>query len=335
MKSLLNFPIYGGCLEPWGGLEGLETRLKESGLDGLELVWGGEEMHCPVPGRLRPGYHLTFFPDWLDFWREDTRRLEEKFGSREVWTAFYGGPGPETLLDLYRADLDRAEALGAEYVVFHVSDVSIEEGYTYRWRHSDAEVIDAAAALANQIFADRKGPMALLLENQWWPGFTFTEPELTGRLLEAIRWENKGIVLDTGHLLNTEPGLESQAEGLSYIEAMLDRHGDLAGAVRALHLHKSLSGPYVRTNTGFLPEALPEDYFRRFERSYAHVLQIDRHEPWTVPEVAGLVGRVAPEWLIHELAGENPEKRIQALRCQLEALRKGGESLGDKGHFYN
>ena len=38
------------------------------------------------------------------------------------------------------------------------------------------------------------GNMALefLVENQWWPGFTFTEPEETVRLLEGIRLQGKG-----------------------------------------------------------------------------------------------------------------------------------------------
>ena len=34
--------------------------------------------------------------------------------------------------------------MGARYVVFHVSDVSVEEGFTYHWRHTHEEVIDAA-----------------------------------------------------------------------------------------------------------------------------------------------------------------------------------------------
>ena len=47
------------------------------------------------------------------------------------------GLNPEILLKQYQQDLERAASLNAEYVVFHVSDVSIEEGYTYRWLHSN------------------------------------------------------------------------------------------------------------------------------------------------------------------------------------------------------
>ena len=159
-----------------------------------------------MPQALHVGYHLTFYPDWLDFWRGDRAALTEKFGSEEVWRSFYGGPeGRETLLRLYREDLDRAVTWGARYVVFHVSDVSVEEGFTYHWRHTHEEVIDAAAEVINLLLGDRAWPFDFLVENQWWPGFTFTEPELTRRLLDGIRAERKGIMLDIGHLMNCAP----------------------------------------------------------------------------------------------------------------------------------
>lgn len=87
--------------------------------------------------------------------------------------------------------------LGAHYVVFHVSDVSLEEGYTYRWLHTNQEVIDAAVEVVNLILGEERWPFEFLVENQWWPGFTFTEPEETARLLEGIRFAGKGILLDT------------------------------------------------------------------------------------------------------------------------------------------
>lgn len=89
-------------------------------------------------------------------------------------------------------------ALDAAYVVFHVTDVSVEENYTYRWLHTNEEIIDAAAELINLLLGDAEWPFAFLVENQWWPGFTLTEPENTSCLLEGIRYPRKGILLDTG-----------------------------------------------------------------------------------------------------------------------------------------
>ena len=134
MDTLMSLPMTASVLTEYGDLE---EACRSCGCDGLEVVWGGEELPCTVPQALHVGYHLTFYPDWLDFWRGDRAALTEKFGSEEVWRSFYGGPeGRETLLRLYREDLDRAVTWGARYVVFHVSDVSVEEGFTYHWRSS-------------------------------------------------------------------------------------------------------------------------------------------------------------------------------------------------------
>lgn len=190
MDTLMSLPMTASVLTEYGDLE---EACRSCGCDGLEVVWGGEELPCTVPQALHVGYHLTFYPDWLDFWRGDRAALTEKFGSEEVWRSFYGGPeGRETLLRLYREDLDRAVTWGARYVVFHVSDVSVEEGFTYHWRHTHEEVIDAAAEVINLLLGDRAWPFDFLVENQWWPGFTFTEPELTRRLLDGIRAERAG-----------------------------------------------------------------------------------------------------------------------------------------------
>ena len=223
MDTLMSLPMTASVLTEYGDLE---EACRSCGCDGLEVVWGGEELPCTVPQALHVGYHLTFYPDWLDFWRGDRAALTEKFGSEEVWRSFYGGPeGRETLLRLYREDLDRAVTWGARYVVFHVSDVSVEEGFTYHWRHTHEEVIDAAAEVINLLLGDRAWPFDFLVENQWWPGFTFTEPELTRRLLDGIRAERKGIMLDIGHLMNCDTSLRTLEEGADYVHRMLDRHG--------------------------------------------------------------------------------------------------------------
>lgn len=308
-------------LDECGGPSALGPLCLESGLDGLEVIWGGEPLPTDVPRSLHVGYHLTFFPDWLDFWRGDRRALARKFGSQEVWRSFYGGAeGPETLLRLYREDLDRAAAWGAEYVVFHVSDVSVEEGYTYRWEHSHREVIDAAVTCINLLLDGRAPTFAFLMENQWWPGLTFTMPDLTARLLEGVGYENKGLLLDTGHLMNANLALNTQEEGVEYLLEMLDRHGALSRFVRGIHLHQSLSGAYVRSHTGALPQPWPEDYWQRYSRGYAHVLRIDTHRPWTSPAVRRVVERVEPQWLVHELAAPSCAERLRLAAVQERAL---------------
>lgn len=322
MYELLSLPLDAQTLAEYAHMQELSQELHELSCDGIEAIWGGEDLPADLPEGLAVGYHLTFFPDWLDFWREDKRALAEKFGSLDTVRAFYGGWGAEHLLAQYRADLARAKALGAKYVVFHVSDVSIEEGYTYRWLHESREVIDASAQIINQLLPTQDAGFLFLMENQWWPGLTFTEPRLTERLLDAVRYPGKGLLLDTGHLMNTNLTLSTQAQGAAYIRRMLEAHGELCRYLRGVHLHQSLSGAYVRAHTGKLPQTLPAEYFARFSESYRHILRIDRHEPWTDASVRDLIEQIAPEYLVHELPGRKRAARQEAVLTQRTALHQ-------------
>ena len=323
MIQSINFPLCTVTLAAYGGWGALRRSLDALGIDGIEGIWGGEAIPADLlPGMLQ-GYHLTFTPDWLDFYRWDTAALCHKFGSLAAARAFYGG-GPETLLEQYRADLARAMELGAHYVVFHVSDVSIEEGYTVRWFHSDEAVIDASVELINALLDGVAPDFDFLVENQWWPGFTFTDPKQTERLLDAIPYEKAGIMLDTGHLMNACTTLRTQAEGAAYILRIVQQQGSLAKAIRGVHLHQSLSGEYVQAHTGRLPDDLPQDYIERFCASYAHILQIDRHQPWTDPAICPVLEQINPAYLTHELAASSNARRMEAVKRQTDTLKRGG-----------
>lgn len=323
MIQSINFPLCGRTLAKYGGWQNLKQSLDMIGIDGIEGIWGGEDIPADLPPGILQGYHLTFTPDWLDLYRWDTSALRHKFGSIEKAREFYGG-GPEILLEMYRADLRRAMELGARYVVFHVSDVSIEEGYTFRWFHSDEAVLDASTELINALLADVPPDFDFLVENQWWPGFTFTEPEKTARLLDAINYPRKGILLDMGHLMNCFPDLRTEAEGAERIEAMLDRHGALCRYILGVHLHQSLSGDYIRTHTGTMPEGLPEDYVERFSFNYSHIQAIDQHRLWTDPAIGAVLRRIAPRYLTHELSAPAGTAHLAAVKRQVATLRESG-----------
>jgi len=327
LVELVSFPVYTESLAEYADMDEFVQSIRALGCDGVEAIWGGDDMWKTLPPGFELGYHLVFYPDWLDFWRGDEEALLKKFGSRKAYAAFYGRADRRTLVEQYCADLTRAEALHVQYAVYHVSDVSIEEGYTYRWLHSDEDVIDAAAELINEALGGREPPFRILVENQWWPGFRFTEPRLTERLLSALHFENKGILLDVGHLMNTNTALRSQREGADYILKMLEAHGSLSKCIKAVHLHQSLSGEYVRTHTGMLPAVLAQDYISRFGDSYGHILQIDRHMAWTDPCVREVVERIAPDFLTHELSSRTRavrEKDIAIQRAALYGAKKQG-----------
>ncbi|WP_294551660.1 TIM barrel protein [uncultured Pseudoflavonifractor sp.] len=327
MKYVMCLPLGQNLLTDYDSWDDLRRSLAALGCTGVEGIWPGGPGPEDIPRDLIVSYHLTFYPDWLDFYREDKAALRRKFGSLDTAYQFYGGSGPDTLLELYRADLNRARRLNARYMVFHVSDVSLEEGYTYRWLHSDEEVIDAAVELINLLLRDCAPDFTFLVENQWWPGFTFTDPKKTERLLNGIRFARKGILLDTGHLMNTCLDLRTQEEGVQYIHRMLDCHGSLSDFVRGIHLHQSISGAYVRSHTGRPPDSKGKDYLTRFNENYRHILQIDRHLPWTAPGICSVLERIAPDYVAHELSARTRRQREAAIRTQRETLQKGGRCV--------
>jgi hypothetical protein len=321
MVQLMNMPLSDYVLREYGTPSKFEDFCRRCGCNGIEAVWGGEDYNFPISSKLIYGWHLAFYCDWLDFWNGNFEILDQKFGGRDMWQRFYGGDSRETLLEFYRNDLKRAQEANAQYVVFHVSDVSVEEGFTYRWLHSDEAVIDAAAEVLNTLLDGQNYSFKLLMENLHWAGFTFTNPLLTERLMEKVNYSNCGIMLDIGHLLCTNTDLQNQREAAEYIQQKLNAHGTLCAYIKGIHLHQSISGSYVKTHTGYLPE-LPENYFEKYAYSYRHILQIDTHKPWTDPVITEVIARIAPDYLVHELAASNSCEKEKNIRIQCEALLK-------------
>ena len=321
MKYLTNFAIYNGCLDEYGSADALGRDCAELSLDGIEIVWGDEYDVASVPHKdLVVGYHMLFFSTWVDFWSGNKAALLDEFGTWDAVKRCYAAETRDELVDRFRRDLRRAIDFGAEYVVFHVSDVRMHECFTYEFSHTDRQVCDCACEIINQVFDGMNANLALLVENQWWPGFTFCDPAMTRHLIDGIEYDNVGIMLDTGHLMSTNTGLRTQEQALKYIRDCYDAHGDLAKKVRGLHLHQSLSGEYVEQSLGFVPEDFAGTYEQRFASSYRHVLNIDRHEPWTNPAVADLVRYIGPEWVTNELSFGSRAEHNERLRIQLAAL---------------
>ena len=317
MKQLLSIPLSSRTPLDYPDLE---AACRRAGCDGIEGMWCGEALPF-VPESVRCGYHLAYFPEWLSFWREDREALRREFGTDQTWQGFYGGDRRERLLDYYEQDMRRAAALDAEYMVFHVADVSTCEHFTYQWRRSHEEVIDAAAEVLNLVLPKVRPTATLLVENQWLPGFTFTEPRLTARLLDAIHWSNKGIMLDIGHLMNCNPDLITEAEGAKYVQRMLDAHGSLCEYIKGIHLHQSLSGSYVAQHVGpdKLPKDWPEDYYLRYSRACRHVMELDQHRPWHSTAIRRVLERLEPAYIVHELRNSSPREYLQLIHTQQSA----------------
>ena len=317
MKTLFNITTSEDDLQRFDSAKDLEDMLTY--FDGVELMYYGEDEKEIISIENVIGFHLHFFPFWLDFWEGNEERLLKEFDKRETWEQYYGGSEKDAIIRRYKKDLEYAHKYDAEYVVFHVSEASIEESFTWNYHYSDEEVVDAAADLINELFKDEDGKIALLLENLWQPGLKFTHPEITKRLLDQIEYPNIGIMLDTGHLLHTNTSLKTQEEGVAYINQMLDAHGELCRHIRGVHLNQSLTGEYCEETKKNPPQMEPT-YQGRYNQMFFHAFAVDKHEPFTGKGIKELIERITPEYLTFEfITADNAQHRMY-LQQQLQAL---------------
>ena len=321
MKTLFNLSTSVYDLDRFASREELLSLIDELGFDGVELLACDDDPRGIVPVERVAGQHMIYFPYWVDFYRGDEQALLREFGSLEECERVYGGTDKRALIERFRADFRLAEHYGAEYVVFHVSDAGIAEAMSGRYRHTSAEVIDATCDLLGEVLSGMTYRPQLLLENLWQPGLTFTEPEMTRRLLEGVPYESVGIMLDTGHLFHTNEGIRTQEEGLGYILAMLDRHGALAERIRGVHLHQSITGESAR-QMRLHPPALGEAYEARAWQMFEYAFQIDLHRPFTCKGVRELIDRIAPDYLTYEFVTNSTAQHKAFLLEQKSALRK-------------
>lgn len=327
MIQTINFPLSPYCIRPFEGWVSLEQKVRGIGLDGIEAIADPEELDDTVPQSIIAGWHMVFYPDWLDFYRHDESALLSKFHSWEAVEKIYRGRTPNVLMQQFKDDLKLAMNWKTPYLVFHVSDVSLEESYTYRWLHGNKEVLDGAIEFINEMLNGVEPTFDFLVENQWWPGFTFTDPAETEYLLSHINYPRVGIMLDTGHLMNTNQAIRTEADGIKYIHEMLDKHGELSKLIYGMHFHQSLSGAYCRRVIGKLPVDYPKEYFQAFFVTYPHIEQIDRHRPWTDKNCVTLLDRIEPKYLTHELKSNGQRTQFQAVVRQIRLINRGREYL--------
>ena len=317
MKTMLNLTTCREDLDRFPDAGALSSIL--DGFDGVELMCLGEdERHIIQSGQVI-GLHMNCFPYWLDFWNGDISALISEFDTSHNCERCYGGMDRSALIRHYERDLALAHAYNAEYVVFHVSDSSARESFTWNYRHSSEEVIDAACELLNILFKNEDGSVMLLLENLWQPGLTMTTPDMTKRLLDGVAYRNKGIMLDTGHLLHTNTAIRTQEEGLEYIGRMLDTHGSLCDNIRGIHLNQSLTGEYCE-RTISKPPKLGDTYAQRCEQMFWHAFTVDQHLPFTCEEIDKLIARVAPQYLTYEFITTDSEQHRMFIEAQRLAL---------------
>lgn len=319
MKHVINTVSENYWLKEYKDRADMDSFINECKCDGVEVIRGGDDdtdIYCPENV---VGVHLYFYPNWLDFWNNDVESLERHFGSREIWENYYRATNREEFLKPYQADMDYAEAMGVEYAVFHINDVSNEEILNYEWEHTNKQVITAAAEIINELTRGRNYHFRLLLENLFTPGMMLLNPSETELMLSLVDYENKGIVMDTGHLMCAPQNITNEEQGIDFVLNTVKKHGELAHYIKALHMHKSTTGDYVAElkKQTIIPE---KDFYDRWAQAYNVILNIDRHQPFTNPRAQEIIDLVQPEFVCHELSAKTRAEKLEKVLIQMKTL---------------
>lgn len=292
---------------------------RELGLEGIETMIGTYHPISYLEGASVRGLHLLYFPTWLDLWYEDRDSLIRSFGSEERVQASFGGFSREFLIDHYRKEFENAKALGVDYMVFHVSHVNPRDVFTFDHTYSSREIITAAAELINEVFRG-EGP-ALLFENLFWPGLDLLSPEETELLLDLVDYENKGLLLDTSHLICARGDIFSYDEGARHILDTLDRLGPLRDHIRGIHLNASLPGEYLKNDFSHLITQWEEaSSMEKYYIEADHIKRIDTHSVFKSSLLRDILEIIPYEFLTLELSYSSADELRSKVMEQLEYL---------------
>ena len=300
----------------------IEEFVEKNDIEGIELGLTLDYDLTQIPKHLITGVHLSFYPMWIDFWRGDEARLQELFQNEDEVRQYYGATTPDILVTTYKKQYERAKALGAEYMVFHVSHILPEDSFTWRFDYTDKEVFEATLELINQVFpADEDGPM-LLFENLWWPGLTYLDKELTQDFIERVQYKNKGYLVDVSHLILTNGKIGREEEAYKYIEKVMANLGDTAKWIKGMHLNKTLPKHYMQKDHGYLLERYQneKDVVRKRMILKQHINKLDIHQPFDHEVAKKIVELIKPVYCVYETAPQSRYELAYFIKKQNKAL---------------
>lgn len=320
MKKLVNFSTCKSDLDRFNNeKEKIRQFMKSINVDGIELIGVCYLDENIMPCELIESIHLRYYPTWLDFWRGDKKEVLRQLKNEENIKMTYGGMTKQAIVEDYRKEIRKAEEFGASYMVFHVSHVQLEHVYNYDFTYTDEEVVDATIELVNEIFKDFPCTIPILFENLWWPGLTMLDKSLVKKLLDEVKYEHKGLMLDTGHLINTNLDIKTENQAIDYILEKIENLGELKDYIKAIHLNYSLSGEYTK-NKIVEYKKNPPTFEEMYTRIFDHVLSIDQHMPFTSKRVQEIVNAINPEFVVYELITNSPCQLAKYVDTQNNAL---------------
>lgn len=312
--QLFNFCTYRDYLEQLSeGGYSLTDYISSVKVDGIEHMIYQKEPPSPVFRAESYGAHLAYWPYWMALWERDEERLTREFTTVEEQERFYfGARDREEWLSVIRQNMAAAEITEPQYMVWHVAESDLMEAYTFHFRYSDRDVLTATAEVFNSVCEAIPEKITVLFENLWWPGLRLTDPALVQYFFERLKHRNVGIMLDTGHLMNTNPELENERQAADFVCRTVENLGDLARLIKGVHLSCSLSGKYQK----HFPRIFRAE--TTFWDCYRHITSIDQHNPFQTKAARRILDYVRPDYVTHELIYNTLSELKEKLTIQLD-----------------
>ena len=283
--------------------------------DGLELLTGYEPVDTSFKD-LVGSVHLPYASDWYGP-ATGKRPADESMGPELLRYRYYGKDRGEISDSLYTA-MDVAAPLDPAYGVLHAGSASMDELLCYDYTDDDIDVIDTFAELLNDAvsrFPGGEPPFTLALENTWWPGFRAEGPKGFKRLAQKLEFDDWGICLDTGHLLFTLKGTDTEAEAIELLNRTADTYPEeMLLRIITMHLHLNTSRKEHRTLCVDECASIPID--ERIIRAHKIIGNIDQHRPFSDPSILDYVERLDPDFIVHEMGQVVLEDQIRDHICQ-------------------
>ena len=301
VKYLFNYPVidwYEKELQLMG--QSLGEYVASMKLDGIEQLIYDNNMILKYK-ELTIGVHLEYWSYWIDFWWNNQQRLDYIFESNEEKKNYYKAQNIYEWIEYIKKNITLALNLKPQYLVWHVSEANVQEIFTYNFYYNDRQVLLATSEVFNEVAKIIPDNVLILFENLWWPGLRLNSMENVVYFFEKLKHNNVGIMLDTGHLMNTNINLTSELEASIFIKDIVNNLGSFASLIKGVHLNCSLSGQYQKK---FIEQQFKFCEFDK-HRLWEHIIKIDKHEIFQTKAPSFLIDYIQPQYVVHELAYDN------------------------------
>ena len=266
VKYLFNYPVidwYEKELQLMG--QSLGEYVASMKLDGIEQLIYDNNMILKYK-ESTIGVHLEYWSYWIDFWWNNQQRLDYIFESNEEKKHYYKAQNIYEWIEYIKKNITLALNLKPQYLVWHVSEANVQEIFTYNFYYNDRQVLLATSEVFNEVAKIIPDNVLILFENLWWPGLRLNSMENVVYFFEKLKHNNVGIMLDTGHLMNTNINLTSELEASIFIKDIVNNLGSFASLIKGVHLNCSLSGQYQK----------------KFIEQQFKFCEFDKHRLWNI-----------------------------------------------------